>query len=159
MYGITKPHTTAYRPQGNGQCERFNRTLRNLLRTLSPEKKALWPEHLPELVFEYNTTPHSSSGYTPFYLMFGREARLGPDMFLEVTEDQDVQTPENWVEKHQYRLQSAFEGAGNLANLAGINNTINVKNMHPHRDSNPGPWNGLYIALPFTFHLLSLFVG
>ena len=121
MYGITKSHTTAYRPQGNGQCERFNRTLHNLLRTLSPEKKAHWPEHLPELVFAYNTTPHSSSGYTPFYLMFGREARLGPDMFLEVTEDQDVQTPENWVEKHQYRLQSAFEAARKVMQVAASN--------------------------------------
>ena len=38
--GVKKLHTTPYHPQGNGQCERFNSTLCNMLGTLSEEEKS-----------------------------------------------------------------------------------------------------------------------
>ena len=56
FYGCSKIRTTPYRPQGNGACERFNKTLLSLLGTLSQEDQAHWPDHLPTLLQMYNNT-------------------------------------------------------------------------------------------------------
>jgi transposase InsO family protein len=108
-YGIHKSHTTAWHPEGNGQVERFNRTLHDLLRSLTPEKKRNWPDHIEDLVFAYNTTPHSRTGFSPFFLMYGREARLPIDNLLGRTEPQDEDSNiDSWVNRHQQKLQDAY---------------------------------------------------
>ena len=100
VYGVTKSRTTPYRPQANGQCERFNRTLHGLLRTLTANQKRRWPEYLPELVAAYNTTPHSTTGYSPFYLMFGREPTLPIDVYYGFDRDEPDTEEIPWVTAH-----------------------------------------------------------
>lgn len=112
VYNIQKSRSTPYHPEGNGQCEQFNRTLHDLLRTLPPEKKRKWSQHLPQVLFAYNTTVHQSTGYSPYELMFGRKPHLPVDALLGVTEECSRAAPlEDWVEEHQEHLRSTYAEA------------------------------------------------
>ncbi len=110
LYGIEKSRTTPYHPQGNGQCERFNRTMHDRLRALSAEKKRKWAEYLPELVYSYNVTPHSASGYSPYFLLFGQEPKLPLDHLLNLPEG-EARAPGDWVEEHRQRMADIMEDA------------------------------------------------
>jgi len=110
LYGITKSHTTPYHPEGNGQCERFNRTMHDLLRTLDPEQKRKWPQHLPELVQAYNNTPHASTGFAPHFLLFGQEPRLPVDNLIGRPTPSAHGTVD-WVRQHRQRLLDAHKRA------------------------------------------------
>ncbi|CAB3992258.1 Transposon Ty3-I Gag-Pol poly, partial [Paramuricea clavata] len=113
IYGIKKSRTTPYHPQGNAQCERFNRTLHDLLKSLPPQKKRRWTEYLPELLYAYNCTPHGTTGYSPYHLLFGRSPRLPVDLLLGEEEDEpQKQSANEWLTKHQTRLRYAWEKAG-----------------------------------------------
>ena len=68
--GIRKSRTTPYHPQGNGQTERFNKTLLRRLGTLDQDNKLKWPEYLSPLVYAYNCTKHSTTGFSPFLYMY-----------------------------------------------------------------------------------------
>lgn len=108
LYGVKKSHSTPYHPEGNGLSERFNRTLLNLLGTLVGDKKSHWSEFLPEVVHAYNNTVHGSTGYSPFYLMFGRHARAPIDIMLGRPLTEEPVMVEDWVQEHHNRLQYAY---------------------------------------------------
>ena len=110
--GIKKTRTTPYHPMGNGMCERFNKTLLNMLGTLSDTEKADWKTHVPTLTHAYNAATHASTGYSPFYLMFERHPRLSVDAFLGLWIDKDGHdTRADYVNKLRSRLTLAYETA------------------------------------------------
>lgn len=110
LYNISKSHTTPYHPAGNGQCERFNRTLLSMLGTLRDDQKENWDQHVAELVQAYNNTLHPSTGYSPYFLMFGRHAKLPMDVMLG-RGDEFSGTAGSWVHHHHKRLATAYNQA------------------------------------------------
>lgn len=111
FYGIEKSCTTPYHPAGNGQCEWFNQTLHNLLRTLPVSRKRDWASCLPQILFCYNTTPHQSTGESPYFLMFGQEPRLPVDCLLGRVQETGEGGVREWIVEHRARMHVAFEGA------------------------------------------------
>ena len=62
---IKKLRTTPYRPEGNGSCERFNRTLISMLGTLPEDFKSKWTQHISTLTHAYNCTHSNARGFSP----------------------------------------------------------------------------------------------
>ena len=119
MYGATKSRTSPYHPQGNGLCERFNRTLINMVASLEMEKRTRWHQYLGELVFCYNNTVHRSTGYTPFFLMNGRHGRLPLHLIREgKSHTSELEPTSEWVQDHAERLSFAHEMARKTATQA-----------------------------------------
>ena len=108
LYNIAKSRTIL---PVNGQCEHFNCTLHDFLRTMPSSRKREWHSCVPQMLYAYNTTPHQSTGEPPFFLMFGREARLPVDFLLRRVPDPVDGTVNDWVWEHQTQLHLTFEGA------------------------------------------------
>ena len=106
--GMTKSRTTAYHPAGNGMCERFNRILLNMLGTLGPAQKRDWKTYVGPMVHAYNATRHTSTNQSPFYLIFGRQARLPIALLFDIESDTKT-SYETYMNKLRDRLKNAYE--------------------------------------------------
>lgn len=72
-----------------------------------------WPDHLPEVLYAYNSMPHAATGYSPYYLLFGVEPRLPVDVLLGVDEEQEEvdDTLNEWVQQHREKVHEARQQA------------------------------------------------
>ena len=109
MLGIEQSMTTPYHAMANGQCERFNRTLLDMLGTLPEEKKSRWKEYVQPLVHAYNCTKSEVTGYSPFELMFGRRPRLPIDHHFGL-EGQEEEVPYNeYITNLKTKLEESYK--------------------------------------------------
>ena len=115
--GVQKLRTTPYHPQTNGQHERFNSTLLNMLGTLTPEQKKDGKTYVPAMVHAYNCTRNTATGYSPYYLLFGREPRLPIDVEfgLKSGKQQSPPSKSTYVTQLRRRLRFAHKKAKQVA--------------------------------------------
>ncbi|UYV65696.1 hypothetical protein LAZ67_3005170, partial [Cordylochernes scorpioides] len=129
--------TTSYHPQTNGLKERLNRTLINMLSMYVNTDQKNWDEILPFITHAYNTTIQETTGYSPFFLMFGRE----PTSFLDdrnISVDIDKDDYDEYIKHHLDKI--------NRTRKLVINNTIktqermkkNYDKKHMERSYEPG---------------------
>ena len=109
LLGIRKSKTTPYHPQSDGLVERFNRTLLDMLATAVSNQPFEWEQHLRRLCHVYNTSVHPTIGFSPFFLMFGRQARMPVDVMLGTTTTTPCTIPEYDVTNLRTSLEKAYE--------------------------------------------------
>ena len=85
--------TTPYHPMCNGLVEKFNGTLKTMLRRLCQEKPKQWHRYINAALFAYREVPQESTGFSPFELLFGRTIR-GPMQILKELWTKDIEEPE-----------------------------------------------------------------
>ena len=87
----------------------MNQKIIRMISKLEEDKKACWSKHLPELLLAYNTTRSTVTGYSPYYLLFGRRSRIPVDYLFPTLHDSPHQTKmEVSVAAMQKRLKEAF---------------------------------------------------
>ena len=87
--GIDHRRTTGYNPQANGKCERLNGTLKQIIARLVNNKRSDWEDKLGPALLAYNNSVSVTTGHTPYFLMYGRRARLPLSRLLPVQEGLD----------------------------------------------------------------------
>ncbi|KAL2082601.1 hypothetical protein ACEWY4_012302 [Coilia grayii] len=120
LLGVKAIKTTPYHPQTDGLVERFNRTLKTMLRRFVSQTGSDWDEWLPYLLFAYREVPQASTGISPFELLYGRQVRGPLDLLKDMWEEpksvqQNVAT---YVLQMRQRLEEMSELAHQNMELA-----------------------------------------
>ena len=88
LLGIEKVIGTAYHPQSQGAVERCNRSLKEMLMHYVQEDPRQWDRFIPFVMQAYNTSPSATTLFTPYFLFFGREAKLPVDVLIDKPDPQ-----------------------------------------------------------------------
>lgn len=134
--------TTAYHPQTNGLTERLNRTPLDMLAMYTDANQTNWDKVLPFITFAYNTSIQATTNFSPFFLLFGREASVTLDTILPYRSDA--------TENHTLsEMASNAEECRQIARLRTINSQAEQKRRYDSRHQsnrfNPGDLVWLWI--------------
>ena len=105
LLDIKKIQTTAYHPASNGIVERSHQTIMAGLSQFIDEDQRNWDVWLPYVMMVYRATPHSTTKYSPYYLLHGREMRLPTD-WMRGEAEQDL-SEDDVVQEIRQRMQLA----------------------------------------------------
>ena len=103
---VKKLCTSPNKPETNGQCECFNATLISILGTLHTCVKKNWQEWIATLTHAYNCAISSTTGFSPYFLMFRHTPKnpLDIEMGVMLMEQGDT-SHQNYVKKLKARLE------------------------------------------------------
>ena len=97
---VAKTRTTPYHPSSNGQIERFNTVLQQMIRCYIEKKGRRWDKDIPLLAMALHSMVNRQTGYSPNKVMLGRETIQPVQLLLGIPQQcQEQLDPDRWVVK------------------------------------------------------------
>ena len=108
---INKTRTTPFHPRSDGMIERMNRSINDMLSKYIKSQQKDWDQCLDFIMMAYNSTPHESTGISPYKLVFGREMSFPINIITEPIEEmsQDPKYTSEYVTELEERLREAHD--------------------------------------------------
>ena len=143
-FGIENRYGTPYQSRSQGLVERANQSLVQALRTFTNEKQSNWCEYIKPIIFGLNVSASYSLGYSPYLMIYGRNARLPPasalsdlepdaipvkDHLMKLIKQQDslVEEIDKNFSDSQKRMKERWDKGTQFHNFA-IGDMVYVKN-------------------------------
>jgi len=109
LLGIQQLRTTSYHPSGNGRVERSHATLNTMMAKVVDDNQKDWVDKLSTCVMAYNISRHEGTSYSPFYLMYGRQAICPLDLLLEIPKEEEAWDIHVYADVLVDRFRQAFQ--------------------------------------------------
>ena len=106
--------STAYHPESDGQTERANRTIEDMLRAYVNQRQDDWDHHLTAIEIAYNNSKQSSTGYSPYFLNYGQHPTFplnSPTVVSERSNNESVEELLEGLDRALTEAQNAVERA------------------------------------------------
>ena len=107
MLQVNKLRTTTYHPRTDGMVERSNRTIIDVLSKYC-DGEPDWDLKIPLVLFAIRTSDHSTTGFSPFNLVYGREARIPWDIAYGPAPHTPIPR-EHWVAERKEHMAKVFK--------------------------------------------------
>ncbi|XP_064468579.1 uncharacterized protein LOC135380569 [Ornithodoros turicata] len=150
LLSLKQLHTTPHHPMGNGLVERFNGTLKTMLKRMCQERPKDWDRYLAPVLFAYREVPQASLGFSPFELIYGRHVRGPLSVLKELWTNEAIEGQIKTTYQYVMDLRNRLEETCKLAHQELQNASNRYKRYYNKRSRarklNPG--DQVLILLP-----------
>ncbi len=132
-FGVPHNYTTPFHPAADGQTERMNRTLLAMLAKVCYADPLLWDEYLTWVLLGYNATPHSTTKFSPYQILFGRNLTLPSCQTIAAIRSPYTVDPLDWWDTLAQKMPEYWRTATlNIQAMNAVNKKFFDRKIHPY---------------------------
>ena len=115
LLSLRQLKSTPYHPMCNGLVEKFNGTVKLMLRRMAEERSKDWDRYISSLLYAYREAPQASTGFSPFELLYGRSVRDPLSILREIWTNEETEAEIKTTYQYILDLKERLETTCKLA--------------------------------------------
>lgn len=150
LISVKQLHTTPYHAMANGLVERFNGTLKSMLKRMCDERPRDWDRYVDALLFAYREVPQEGTGFSPFELLYGRTVRGPMSILKELWSGESLQPIVRSTYEYVFELRNRLQDTCELAQASLARSKVKQKRLYDRKAKQRSfqPGDSVLLLLP-----------